>query len=98
GGTQIGITIPNVIGLQYYNQAITDLQSNRFQGSFSNAEKAYLLYPSPKTSYLMTVAGTSAFKQRKQLDSIKAIQLGKLSKFGDHGITPEMIEAEFIQI
>lgn len=98
GSNQIGITIPNVVGLQYYNQAVMDLQSNRFSNSFNHAEKAYLLYPSPKTSYLMAVAGTSAFQQRKQLDSIKAIQLVKLSKLSDQGVTREMIEAEFIQI
>lgn len=98
GNNEIGITIPNLIGLQYYNQAVLDLQSNRYANSFNHAEKAYLLYPSPKTSYLMTVAGTNAFNQRKQLDSIKAVQLAKLSKYEEQGVTPDIIEAEFIQI
>lgn len=97
GTNTLGITVPNVVGLQYYNQAVGDLQQNKFATSFNSAEKAYLLYPSPKTAYLLAVAGTNAFAQRKQLDSVKAIQLAKLSKFGDNGVTPEMIEAEFIQ-
>ncbi len=97
-GDQQGITLPNLVGLQYLAQVVQLLQENSYEIAFAQAEKAYLLYPSPKAAYFMMVAGSGAFDKRTQLDSLKAIQLAKISRYTSQGITPEMIQSEFIRV
>jgi len=94
-GNQNLISIQNLLGLQYLHEAQLNFDQRNFERSFAQAEKAYLLYPCPKTAYILTVTGTNAFQSRKQQDSTKAIQLAKLSNYTEQGITSDMIVAEF---
>jgi tetratricopeptide (TPR) repeat protein len=94
-GNQNYITALNLAGLQYLHDAQKKLEARNFEAAFAQAEKAYLLYPSQKTSYSLLVAGTNAFQSRKQQDSLKAMQLSKLTRYSELGITSEMIQAEF---
>jgi tetratricopeptide (TPR) repeat protein len=94
-GAKQGISLHNLVGMQYLESAQLKAESTKFDAAFAEAEKAYLFYPVQKTAYSMYITGASAFEGRTRLDSLKALQLGKMSRFVGGGLTSEDIQAEF---
>jgi tetratricopeptide (TPR) repeat protein len=97
-GNQTNITLLNLLGLSYLATAQTHGDSHNFEAAHPLAEKAYLLYPSSKTAYTLLAAGSQAFAARKEIDSIRAVQLAKLSRLESHGISDDVIRDEFARV
>jgi tetratricopeptide (TPR) repeat protein len=95
---QQDITLINLVGIQYQNDAIFMMEENRNEDAFAQLEKAYLFNPSDRCGYLLTVAATAAFETRKTKDSVHANYLSKLSRYKNYGITSDMIQGEFSRI
>jgi tetratricopeptide (TPR) repeat protein len=93
-GNQNLVTVYNLLGLLYLDDAQRSYESKNLEHAYAQAEKAYVLYPGEKTSYILMVTGSAAFGARKQNDSIRALQLAKLSGYTGQGITSDMIQSE----
>jgi tetratricopeptide (TPR) repeat protein len=95
---QEDITVLELVGLQYYNDAVFLMGKQKNLEAFHQLEKAYLFYPSEKIHYLMMTAAQSAFaaNEKKNLDHAEC--LGKLSRHKKYGITTEMIQGEYYRV
>ncbi len=94
-GDSPDISIANLAGIQYMNEGVTLTEQQKFQDAHASFEKAYLLFPCQRTSYLLLASGSSALQARKEKDSVHAVLVGKISRLRDHGVTNEMIVGEF---
>jgi tetratricopeptide (TPR) repeat protein len=88
----------NLLGLQYLEDSQKKFTARSFESAFAQAEKAYLLFPFPLGAENLMGTGTNAFQARKQLDSVKAVQLAKISAYTEQGVTSENIQSEFFNI
>jgi tetratricopeptide (TPR) repeat protein len=88
----------NLLGLQYLEDAQKKFEARSLEPAFAQAEKAYLLYPSPLSANTLMVTGMNAFQSRKQPDSVKAVQLAKVSAYSEEGVTSENIQYEFAAV
>ncbi len=94
-GDNPDISLANLAGIQYMNDGVTLTEQQKFQEAHASFEKAYLLYPGQRTSYMLLASGSSALQARKEKDSLHAVLVGKLSRFRDLGVTNDMIVGEF---
>ncbi|HYF69386.1 MAG TPA: hypothetical protein VD884_14680 [Ohtaekwangia sp.] len=94
-GNQQDITLLNLVGIQYMNDATIKYEERKFDESLAQFEKAYLFFPSPKTSFLLMSACHEAFAARKEKDTAHAHLLAKLARFSDYGISSDIILGEF---
>lgn len=97
-GEQENITLAQLVGLQYFNDALYLAEQEKYLEAISQAEKAYLFYPSKRMAYTLMSMAHEAFKRRSARDSVHAACLAKLSRFKKFGITPEMIQGEFLRV
>ncbi|HOX82049.1 MAG TPA: hypothetical protein PLJ60_09015 [Chryseolinea sp.] len=95
---QQNITLMNLVGIQYQNDALYKLEENKNEEAFCQLEKAYLFNPNSRCGYLLLVAGTKVMESRKAKDSLHATYLSKLSRYKDYGITLEMVQSEFMSV
>ncbi|MBL7858305.1 MAG: tetratricopeptide repeat protein [Cyclobacteriaceae bacterium] len=94
-GNQMELTLFNLVGIQYMNDAIEQYEAKKPEQAYMQLEKAYLFYPSEKIVYMLLMAGTTALEDRKVKDVTHATYLGKLSRFKNYGITSDIIVGEF---
>jgi tetratricopeptide (TPR) repeat protein len=92
---QESVTLSNLAGIQYMNAAIERNNERKFEEAAQLMDKAYVLFPAPRTAYLLMTMTAAAFEARKQKDSIHAQYLTRLSRFTSMGVTHEMIAGEF---
>ncbi len=92
------ITLMNLVGIQYQNDAIYKLEEGKNEEAFAQLEKAYLFNPSERCGYLLMVTCARAFENRKAKDSVHANYLIKLSKYKKYGISSDMIKGEFSNV
>lgn len=97
-GEQENITLSQLVGLQYFNDALYHAEQEKYQEAATQVEKAYLFYPSKRMAYTLMALMHEAFKKRADKDSVHAVYLAKLSRFKKYGIMPEMIQGEFIRV
>lgn len=89
------ITLPQLVGIHYMNDALYYEDQKDLDNAQQQIEKAYLLYPTPRTGYIMMsiVVQKLANTQPKPLE--RAALIGRAAKFSKLGITPDMIKGEF---
>lgn len=91
----VNITMQQLVGIQYMNDAIFKLEAEDAWGSMNQFEKAYLFYPSENIANGMLVTCLKAFQQRTKKDTAHAFLLAKLSRFEKFGVTTDVIKGEF---
>ena len=92
---QQNVSLENLAGIQYMNEAVENMENRKFNEATIAMEKAYLLFPTPRTGYLLMTAYSQAFENRNEKDSLHAVYLGKLSRFKDAGVTRDVVRGEF---
>nr|WKN40207.1 hypothetical protein K4G66_16055 [Tunicatimonas sp. TK19036] len=93
--TDEDITLKELVGLQYYNDALYSMEDERQTYAQQQLEKAYLLYPSERIAYLLQ--GVTALNLG-EID-LNSAQYGeyfvRMSRFRDYDITEEDLAQEF---
>ncbi len=87
-----GLSIREMIGMLYINSALDLMSQNRSQQAYAQLEKAFILYPSYKTQYLLLV---ELNRHLVGLDYHNLADLGyliKASRLVDHGISRELLQ------
>jgi tetratricopeptide (TPR) repeat protein len=97
-GEQANITLPQLLGLQYFNEGLYFFQDQKQIEAMHQLEKAYLFYPSERIAYMLMSATHDAFKHRESKDTIHATCLARLARYKKYGITSDMITGEFNQV
>lgn len=92
------IPLKQLAGLQYRNDAMLALEDMDFNKSMIMMEKAWLLNRDTASTYLLFLTWSLNYTQLNKTDPQCAVQLGKLSRFLEKGITTDMIVGEFEQI
>jgi tetratricopeptide (TPR) repeat protein len=92
------ITIKELLGIQYMNDAIYKLQDNQLEEAFVQLEKAYLFYPCKKAGYLLLSTAALILEKNHYADIKDARYLIKLARYQDYGISKENILSEFQKI
>lgn len=97
-GEDQDITLTQLVGIQYSNQGIYQIQNKNHMDAFKHFEKAYMFYPSDRVAYMMLSAAHEVFKERQEKDSVHAATLAILSRFSKYGIKREMIRGEYSNV
>jgi tetratricopeptide (TPR) repeat protein len=95
---QQDITLTNLVGIQYLNDAVFFYEEGKYKEAFAQLEKSYLFFPSEKARYLLMTFCSSAFHELKQKDTVHAGYLGRMARFTNYGVTADMIQGEFAQV
>lgn len=92
------ITLEQLVGIHYMNDALFYEDRKDLENALTQAEKAYLFYPSLRMKYLIMhfVVQTLATTQPKPLE--RAALIGRAARFSKLGITPDMIKGEFAML
>ncbi len=94
-GSHQDLFLTNLVGIQYMNQALLELQSKDLKRAFQQMEKAYLYFPSERTSYLMFQIATEYLNAMESKTVEHAALLAKIARLGRYGITNDMVVSEF---
>ncbi|MDO1451031.1 hypothetical protein Q0590_32455 [Rhodocytophaga aerolata] len=89
------ITIKELLGIQYMNDALYKLQENQLEEAFIQLEKAYLFYPCKKAGYLLLSTAALILDKKNYAAVEDAKYLGKLARYTEYGISHDHIIAEF---
>jgi tetratricopeptide (TPR) repeat protein len=92
------ISLIELIGLHYMNDALFLRDHGQWKEGYHQLEKAYLFYPSSRCKYLLMIFGAHLVANEKLSPKEKALFVTKISKFGEEGISPDMIKGEFINL
>lgn len=92
------ITVENLVGIQYMNDAIFRKDHNELLKAYQQMEKAYLFYPSSRCEFLLFILGTEVLSKEKLDPKDKCALIAKLSRFKSQGITNDMIKGEFANL
>jgi tetratricopeptide (TPR) repeat protein len=96
-GSQENISLGQLVGIQYLNLGLENMEQNNYLEALHQLEKAYLFYPSNRIGYCMMGAAQQLFLNHDQKDLMHAQALAKLSRFQQYGMTSEVIRSEFAQ-
>jgi tetratricopeptide (TPR) repeat protein len=96
--TQENITLRQLVGIQYTNDALYKLDKKRYPEAFAQLEKAYLFYPSTKVAYLLLFTAATILDKSEYTDEASVKYLAKLSRYRDVGMSTERFLAEFSRI
>ncbi len=89
------ITIKELVGIQYMNDALYKLQANQLEEAFVQLEKAYLFYPCQKAGYLLLSTAALILDKRNYTSIEDANYLTKLARYKEYGISNDNIIGEF---
>ncbi len=92
------ISLKELIGIQYLNNAIYLFNDHKLKEGYNELEKAYIFYPCEKTKFLLLSAlteiiGKENFEELPSLDYFV-----KLTRFGQENITTENVRSQFALI
>lgn len=92
------ISMKELIGVQYTNDALYKIESNDLEKAFQQLEKAYLFYPSEKVITLM-IAISADILTKNNYEQLQDVELlAKFSRFNHHGVSREVVISEFGRI
>jgi tetratricopeptide (TPR) repeat protein len=94
---EVDISFRQLVGIQYMNEGIFNLEAQEWLPSVQQFEKAYLFYQNEQVANGLLVSYLKAFLMRTKKDTIHAQLLGKLSRFAKYGITADIVKSEFGQ-
>lgn len=97
-GDQTNITLEQLIGLQYLNEGLYNLDEEKHLDALYQFEKAYMLYPSERVGYLLMLAAYNAFTGMEKKDEAHALCLAKLSRYKKFGIKGDVVQGEFVGV
>lgn len=92
------ISLRELTGIHYMNDALFLKDHGKWKEGFYQLEKAYLFYPSQRCKYLAMAFAAEVVAKEKLSPKEKSVFIGKLSRYSDEGITPDMIKGEFINL
>ncbi|MBI3218146.1 MAG: hypothetical protein HYZ44_01405 [Bacteroidetes bacterium] len=92
------LNLQQLVGIHYCNDALFKRDKDDIQGAYQQMEKANLLYPAPKTEYLLMQFGVELITKVKLKPKEKSELIAKVSRYKNQGITKEMIQGEFINL
>ena len=86
-------TIDNIKlgGAQYYNLSLVAMSNRDFIEGYNLMEKAYLLQPGARNSFMLLFALSNAIDEISVNDPEYALYLGKLMKFQNKGINADQL-------
>ena len=88
------ITLTNLVGIQYLNDAIYRIQDQDYKGSFNQAQKAWLFHPSEKSSHILLNAAVTIISKGSYHDDPELVDyLLKIKR--SPRITNDMVLGEF---
>jgi tetratricopeptide (TPR) repeat protein len=92
------ISLDELIGIQYINNAAFDIMEDKLIDSYTNMEKSYLFYPSENTAnllynYLLKIIPALNYEEKGELD-----YLLKLTRYSNTDFITEIINSEFLKI
>jgi tetratricopeptide (TPR) repeat protein len=97
-GSRESISLLQLLGLQYLNEGVFNLEEKKYPEALQQIEKGYMFYPSERGGYLFMAAVYEAFKARAEKDLVHAGYLSKLARCEKYGITPVMVKGEFARV
>ncbi len=89
------IGIRELIGIQYMNQAIYELNANRLSKALSHLEKAYLFYPSENIGSVLMITTLQNLAQSTFNEPDDVQLLVNLTRMKPFGVTNDLILNEF---
>ncbi|MEM1405903.1 MAG: hypothetical protein AAGG59_03955 [Bacteroidota bacterium] len=89
------VNILQLVGIQYMNQGIYDLNTGNTLQAINDFEKAYLFYPSEKIGYTLLVAYLQYLANSHFTKPRDAVILARLDHYRKFGISTEIILNEF---
>jgi len=92
------ITIKELAGIQYSNDAIFKMARQKYEDAFYQLEKSYLFYPSEKTAFLLLYTAANVIERNDYSELKYADFIYKLSRYEKYGITKNDILGEFGRI
>ncbi len=92
------IDLIKLVGIHYMNNSLFSYDKGDIEHALTQAEKAYLYYPSDRHAYLMLYFQAQLLNatEYKTLETAKL--LSRLSRYKNYGIEPSMIEADFLRL
>jgi hypothetical protein len=92
------ISLKELVGIQYLNNAAFDIMEDKLIDSYINMEKSYLFYPSENTenllyNYLLKIIPALNYEEKGDLD-----YLVKLTRYSYTDLITEIINNEFLKI
>ncbi len=97
-GKNQNISLEQLVGIQYVNDAIYKYEDEKFEDAYIQIEKGYFLFPGDRSGYLLVTMGAAAIEEHKERDSIQACMLGRMSRYKKYGIDEDMIKGTFHQV
>jgi tetratricopeptide (TPR) repeat protein len=88
------ISLTQLAGIHFQNDALFKRDHDDLTGAYEQIQKGYLYYPSTRSEYLL-MSFTAENLQSITEPLQKASFIGKIARFKDTGITPDMIKGEF---
>jgi len=92
------ISLQNLIGILYYNRAVSLMEDKKHEEAFSSFEKAYFLNPSEENGYFLMATDAIILNECDYSDIKYAAYLAKLSRYKNIGISNDNISHEFYKI
>lgn len=92
------ITLQQLASIQYTNSAFYLHEDGRHEEAFQQTKKAYYLFKSERSLYLMAKTGIDAFTAHPARDEEQAHLLASISQLAPFGIEWDMIKAEFAKV
>lgn len=92
------ISMAQLIGIQYMNDAIYLANQNKIEGALQQAEKAYLFYPSERISYLVSSLMREVLVSQDYSDARYISILARLARQVPNLVSQEDITGEFVRI
>ena len=93
-----GLSLREIIGMLYLNSAVVYMEQGNSHNAFYQLEKAFMLYPSYKSQYLL-LSHLGGFLQRMDYHNTRDLGfLVKASRLVGYGIEPELIKGYFLDI
>ena len=89
------VDLNKLAGIQYYNNAISELEEQNYVNAFHTMEKAYFLHPNKRSSYFLLFTLASAIDHISVADDYYAEYAGKLCRFHGKTITTDQLVALF---
>jgi len=89
------INATELIGLIYYNSGLDYLSNKDFKHAFQQFEKGYLLYPSDRIRYVLTMTLLASFSTNETFHISEVDYLSKLSNYSQTKTSNELVINKF---
>lgn len=92
------ITLKELVGIQYMNDALYRIDDKDFKGAHRQMEKARMFYKNDKVAMLLLALNAELIDNQKYEDIENIDLLVKLSRFTSYGIDDDIVLSEFRRV